>query len=64
MAIGSVQLSAASTSKRLVRSKRDCASKGRLAMIDFCREHEISHEICGKILVAKLEDSSDFSTSK
>lgn len=30
---------------------RNCTT-GRRAMIEFCREHEIRHEICGKVIVA------------
>ncbi len=30
---------------------RNCAD-GRLGMIAFCRQHEIRHEICGKVIVA------------
>ena len=29
--------------------------EGRSAMVDFCREHGIAHEICGKIIVATEE---------
>lgn len=30
---------------------QNCAT-GRLAMIEFCRKHDIPHEICGKVIVA------------
>ena len=30
--------------------------KGKLAMEDFCREQEIDHELCGKIIVALNEE--------
>ncbi len=30
--------------------------EGRTAMVDFCREHAIPHEICGKIIVATDEN--------
>ena len=30
--------------------------KGKLAMEDFCREQEIEHELCGKIIVALNEE--------
>jgi (S)-2-hydroxyglutarate dehydrogenase len=29
----------------------NCTS-GRLAMVEFCQEHDIPHEICGKVIVA------------
>ena len=30
--------------------------KGKLAMEDFCKEHGIEHELCGKVIVALSED--------
>jgi L-2-hydroxyglutarate oxidase len=30
--------------------------KGKLAMEDFCRDQEIEHELCGKIIVALNEE--------
>lgn len=29
---------------------------GKETMVDFCREHEISHELCGKVIVAVDEE--------
>jgi L-2-hydroxyglutarate oxidase LhgO len=29
---------------------------GAAAMVEFCREHGIPHEVCGKVIVATLED--------
>src|SRR5256885_10124786 len=34
---------------------RTCA-EGAAAMVAFCREHHIPHEICGKVVVATRED--------
>jgi L-2-hydroxyglutarate oxidase LhgO len=34
---------------------RLCVS-GAAAMVEFCREHEIAHEICGKVIVATHAD--------
>ena len=32
---------------------------GNVAMIEFCRAHEIAHEVCGKVIVATREDEID-----
>lgn len=32
--------------------KAEFSRRGRKSMVDFCREHEIEHEVCGKIIVA------------
>ena len=32
-----------------------CVS-GAAAMIEFCREHEVAHEVCGKVIVATDTD--------
>jgi len=31
-------------------------TRGRTMLIDFCREHGITHDICGKVVVATRED--------
>src|SRR3954464_9500013 len=36
--------------------KARLAREGNLAMIEFCTEHGIPHEICGKIIVATDEN--------
>lgn len=33
-------------------SKAKNCVRGRLALIDFCREHGIAHDLCGKVIVA------------
>lgn len=33
-------------------SKAKTCVRGRLALIEFCREHQIAHDLCGKIIVA------------
>jgi L-2-hydroxyglutarate oxidase len=30
--------------------------EGAAAMVEFCREHSLKHEICGKVIVATNED--------
>lgn len=35
--------------------KARLAREGNLAMVEFCREHDIPHDICGKIIVATTE---------
>src|SRR5262249_19294872 len=30
--------------------------EGAAAMVEFCREHGIAHEVCGKVIVATHED--------
>lgn len=37
---------------------KNCVN-GRHQLVDFCREHNIAHEICGKIIVATEEDQLD-----
>lgn len=32
---------------------------GRHQLVDFCREHRVAHEICGKVIVATEEDQLD-----
>ena len=34
---------------------RSCTA-GRLAMLEYCREHAIPHELCGKVIVATREE--------
>jgi (S)-2-hydroxyglutarate dehydrogenase len=34
---------------------RLCVS-GAAAMVEFCREHEIPHKVCGKVIVATMEE--------
>lgn len=31
------------------------AREGRLSMVEFCREHGVAHEVCGKVIVATEE---------
>ena len=37
---------------------RLCAA-GRQRMVDFCAEHDVAHEVCGKVVVATEEDELD-----
>lgn len=37
---------------------KNCVN-GRHQLVDFCQEHEITHEICGKVIVATEEDELD-----
>src|SRR6056300_330241 len=37
---------------------RNCR-QGKLAMEDFCREHGIDYELCGKVIVATCTEESD-----
>src|SRR5215475_4722114 len=37
-------------------SKARLAVRGIRQMVEFCREHSIPHEICGKLVVAANED--------
>src|ERR1700739_464604 len=34
---------------------RLCVS-GAAAMVEFCREHSVPHQVCGKVIVATRED--------
>src|SRR5579862_6394434 len=34
---------------------RLCVS-GAAAIVEFCREHEIPHKVCGKVIVATMEE--------
>ena len=36
--------------------KAELAVAGRSAMVDFCRERGIDHEVCGKVIVATRDD--------
>jgi len=36
------------------RKARDCVA-GRVAMLEFCREHGVAHECCGKLVLATTE---------
>ena len=36
--------------------KAELAVAGRSAMVDFCRERVIDHEVCGKVIVATRDD--------
>ncbi len=36
--------------------KAKLAHEGRTRMVEFCQEHDIPHEICGKIIVATQDD--------
>ena len=36
--------------------KAELAVAGRSAMVDFCRERGIAHEVCGKVIVATRDD--------
>ena len=35
--------------------KAETCRKGRAALLDFCQEHSVSHELCGKVVVALNE---------
>ncbi|ASN04136.1 L-2-hydroxyglutarate oxidase [Virgibacillus necropolis] len=35
--------------------KAELARKGNLQLVEFCKEHGISHDICGKVIVATSE---------
>ncbi len=37
---------------------KNCVN-GRHQLVDFCREHNVSHEICGKVIVATEEEDLD-----
>ena len=39
--------------------KARLAVSGRSAMIDFCNENGIQHEVCGKVIVATRRDELD-----
>ena len=30
--------------------------EGAAAMVDFCREHNLPHEVCGKVIVATTDE--------
>jgi L-2-hydroxyglutarate oxidase len=36
--------------------KAQLATAGNAAMVEFCREHGIAHEVCGKLIVASTPD--------
>ncbi|MEC9466436.1 MAG: L-2-hydroxyglutarate oxidase [Myxococcota bacterium] len=36
--------------------KAQTTTRGRRALIEFCVEHQIAHELCGKVIVATSED--------
>ena len=36
--------------------KARLCTRGRLQMVDFCRDHDVPHEICTKVVVATRED--------
>jgi L-2-hydroxyglutarate oxidase len=36
--------------------KATLCREGRQAMVDFCREHGIAHDLCGKVIVATQDD--------
>ncbi len=40
--------------------KAKLCTEGREALYDFCREHDIPHERCGKVIVATSEDQLDY----
>ncbi|MCT4665328.1 MAG: L-2-hydroxyglutarate oxidase [Flavobacteriales bacterium] len=31
-------------------------SKGRVQLVEFCKEHNVTHDVCGKLIVAATED--------
>jgi (S)-2-hydroxyglutarate dehydrogenase len=36
--------------------KAQLCVQGAAAMVDFCREHQLAHQICGKVIVATCEE--------
>ena len=45
----------ASTTSRARMKARLCVA-GAAAMVEFCREHGVPHEVCGKVIVATADD--------
>lgn len=39
--------------------KARLCTAGRERMVEFCREHDIAHEVCGKVVVAVTDDELD-----
>src|SRR5690348_9648562 len=36
--------------------KAKLSRRGLQLMVDFCRQHSIKHELCGKVIVATIEE--------